>query len=234
MKQPLFSALIIFTLFTGFSCSAQYGEGESKTSAGNEYSTFDTSQQITGIIPKARRYKSPELLRLQVSGNPKAVKLTEYNYITIKNIDNVKMLAWGVYAVHDVKIQGGRILSATATSYSILNAPTPSFEAGMSYKLSDYKKDHIKISAITGEEALIIDFLNYSMYVDSTGNLIRKSEPGKYDYNDNGDCIRVTTDESNRQLRYFYQYDGQHNWTQRFLWDSDYGIIQKIDRKISY
>ena len=219
-------------LFFSFPCSAQYETGEYRTAAGSAYNNFDTAQTITDLIPKARKYKSAGLLQLQVSGSSRSIQLSVYDYIHMTSINEGTMIIWGKREEHRIKMQRDRILSAEAVSYSILNMPNPDTKKEYSYKPADYKKEHLKISEASGNDALAISFLRYDLYLDQNGYL--KNEDGyfKFFYNDKGDCIRAVHDK--RQFRYFYKYDTQNNWTQRLIWDSDYGIIQKIDRKITY
>lgn len=235
MKQPnfLFSALF-FLLLINFNCTAQEMKGEYKTAAGTEYLNFDTAQTITDIIPAARKYKSSDLLRLQLIGNPTHIKVIAYNYFSMVYINDNKNVAWGKYATHEAKIQGGRIITPKTTTYSLLSMPTPPMKQGLSYKPSEYKKDRLKIKEAKDDEAFVIDFFNYSMYLDSNGKLIKEDSLGKYYYNEKGDCVRIATYLNNRQFRYYYQYDNKGNWIKRYLWDSDSGIIQRIDRTITY
>lgn len=233
MKQTIFSCpIIFFALLLNFSCFAQSDKGEYKTSAGSEYSSFDTSQSVIENIPVARRFGSADMLQLQLSGNPKEVKSTVYNYFRLTDMNGGKTQIWGVREEHNIKIQAGRIISAKMVTYSILNMPPPRSEKGFSYKPADYKKDNLKMSEVSGDEALVIDFFRYSQFLDSESKLTKDDGYFKYFYNDKGDCIRMVHDD--RQFRYFYKYDGQNNWIQRFLWDSDDGITQRIDRKIIY
>lgn len=235
MKQTIFQCLILLsTLFINFNCLAQQAKKEYKTAAASEYEHFDTSQTLSDVIPAARKFKTPDMLRILVSGTPKQIKLTEYDYLTINYVNDGKDVAWGINAIHEAKIAGGRLVAPKATSYSILNMPAPPLEQGWSYNPSAYRKDHIKISEVKGEEVFAIDFTNYSLYLTPTGQLIKENSFAKYFYNEKGDCVRVAVNGENRQFRYFYKYDSHGNWTQRFVWDSDNGITQKIDRVITY
>lgn len=205
---------------------------ESMTAAGDEYLQFDTAQRAAKQVLIARQFKSDDYKLLNLVGEPKSVAMVIYNYLEREQATELfKGIVWGTKKVINCTLLKGEISQLNLITYAILTAPKIPVD-GYSYYLSDYTKGNVKLSEVNGRDAFVIEFFDYGLYLNKTGKLQATDGYFNFLYNEKGDCIKAVHDE--RQFIYRYRYDNKGNWTQRIMWDSDHGVIQKIDRTITY